>query len=117
MKVRTGFVSNSSSSSFIIAVKTNATEEDVRNSLDERFSEFERYFGMYGEYMEVSSAKELLDECVSEIMTYQRKGIELDSWRVSAEEFSDEGEDDFASFMYGGLGSIKKDYLVIQGTN
>ena len=117
MKVRTGFVSNSSSSSFIIAVKANATEEDIRNALNDDLGELEEYFNNYGTWMSASSSEEFLGECVSEIMGYKQKGLALDSWKVFAKEFSDEDGASFEAFMYGELGSIHKDYLIIKGVS
>jgi hypothetical protein len=127
MKIRSGFVSNSSSSSFIIAVKKNATEEDIKNAFYEMKSSVQSFLNDNGQYltnievdnMDMEDAIEaFIQLCADEVLDYQRKGIELDTWKVSCDEFSNEDSGyDFGMFAYDSMPTVNKDFLKIVSTN
>jgi hypothetical protein len=111
MKIRNGFVSNSSSSSFVIAVKKNATKEDIKNAFYELEKDIVDFLIDTNESLDVP---EFIDQLVSEVMSYKNRGVELDSWVVSADMFSDEESyAELGCFIYAYTGGIRKDFLKI----
>ena len=111
MKIRKGFVTNSSSSSFVIAKKSNATKKDLLATINEE--EIKRFIKDYGAYGsdwfrdEIDDWDDLVEEqhqveAVVEIVMGELKGKDLDlgEWIVIAGECgSDEGI--FSNLLYG----------------
>lgn len=63
MKIRNGFVSNSSSSSFVIALpKSYVFSEDEMISIREQLEDYDSYFSYYEELAEQNGETEILDE-------------------------------------------------------
>jgi hypothetical protein len=83
MKIRNGFVSNSSSSSFIIAVPN--TQENVRSTI-------EKVFELPKDHPMINLTKIVLDQITSQI----NETTQLRTWEDFKEEFGiEEGDENF----------------------
>lgn len=102
MKIRSGFVSNSSSSSFVLAFRKDCTKGDVVAAL----STEDDYYAIR-EAMEYydGTEQELIEEAADFIMP-GNSGLVLGDWRVTAEEFSSEDGEAWEYFLYLRLGSV-----------
>ncbi len=137
MKIRNGFVSNSSSSSFVIAVRNDCKSEDIKNELlkqdgaledfikndfryvSENYDEFE---GLEGDELKNAIAETVADEIMNGFVVSSYGGktyeyfMKLDNWKVNAEEFSNEGSELTDLFVYDSLGSIDTEKFKIKST-
>lgn len=103
MKIRSGFVSNSSSSSFIIAVRSSVTNEDINAFVENATENIKNFI----EDMDYKS--DCMDEIVEEVKQELRNelqfilmdssGLLLGDWKVFANEYSNE-DGDYYAFMY-----------------
>ena len=103
MKVRSGFVSNSSSSSFIIAIRSNVTDEDI-NAFVEKATENIKNFIEDMDYKS-DCVDEIVEETKQELRNeimfalMDSSGLLLENWKVFANEYSNE-DGDYYAFMY-----------------
>lgn len=119
-KIRLGYVTNSSSSSFIIARKNNVKESDVTNLIIEKLSDYiERELKNIDDYdfkylddeLKVliiqkdydKAVKLIADEICDKLLdTYSE--MELGDWKVHSEEFGNEDEFyDNLIYSYGNI--------------
>lgn len=98
MKVRHDYVTNSSSSSFIIAIHKDCTTQEVRDNVSKCREEIESLLEMFGLKHDDLAIEEFIDETVNELM-YHYNAMELGDWQVSAEEYSSE-DSDVGAFIY-----------------
>lgn len=119
-KIRLGYVTNSSSSSFIIARKNNVKESDVTNLIIEKLSDYiERELKNIDDYdfkylddeLKVliiqkdydKAVKLIADEICDKLLdTYSE--IDLGNWKVHAEEFGN--EDSFYDNLIYSYGNV-----------
>lgn len=113
MKCRFSHVTNSSSSSFIIAKHESCTREDIHTALNNMRDDIKRFLESNGKWLRFrdESIKELLktgdidiatvlaiNELEDELYDFYTPLV-LDYWECGSEEFSDEDGEFFAVFL------------------
>lgn len=86
MKLRRGFVTNSSSSSFVIAVRDGMSKEDIRKELEQMIPE-EKLDNFCKDWEE--SKESVLDEMVYILKTRSDYGMKLNGFNVGADYWED----------------------------
>lgn len=118
MKLRTGFVSNSSSSSFVVAVKKNGKatgkiiikrEVDLKQYADETITTTEQ---LYEHYLEWHGEKE--DWYPEDIKSYKKALKEIANGKIIlAGRFCDENEAEESLLCMEGLQSLKSEDMTV----
>lgn len=119
-KIRLGYVTNSSSSSFIIARKNNVKESDVTNLIIEKLSDYiERELKNIDDYdfkylddelkvliiqKDYDKAVKLIANEICDKLLDTYSEIDLGNWKVHAEEFGN--EDSFYDNLIYSYGNV-----------
>jgi hypothetical protein len=92
------YVTNSSSSSFIIAIHKDCTADEVRNNVRSCKEDARHLLDMFNSDHDDASVEKFIDEIVDELMHHYNP-MELGDWKVSAEEYGNE-DSDVGCFIY-----------------
>lgn len=115
MKCRNGHVTNSSSSSFIIAKHESCKREDIKTALNNMRDDIKMMVESDGEYIYFEDNDEVqyllkknkieevvnlaIDELEDRLYYFSDNGMVLDYWECSSQEFSDDDGDLLAIFL------------------
>lgn len=107
MKQKTSFVTNSSSSSFVICIKNDLKQSELANHLLESVKQF--VMEEYNKQEWIDDVENLSDEAAAKIISQSlaenilydvKDGIEIGEWKVTGGECGNEGNSGLDLFLY-----------------
>jgi hypothetical protein len=117
MKIRLDFVTNSSSSSFIIAIRNDCTFEEMKNIIKQYKNNIIETAEMMDYEDNEYNANEIIDNISNKFLIDSKNyGIKLDDWNVYADTFSSEDEIDDC-VIYNCFDNIETEKIKIRSCN
>ena len=132
MKIRNGFVSNSSSSSFIVAKRKGVTEEDIRDILSTKYrddiidfceNDLQYCYDKPEEEDRILKGDELYDRICEIVATDLNRILEnkycsmrLEDWILSSSDFGNEDSDILGNLIYTYISGIDLPNFKIKST-
>lgn len=111
MKHRNGFVTNSSSSSFVIAIKDGTTKKDVK----EFIHKFEKNIDDALSWADSYSLDSVIDDIVDGIFSEIKWGsLELEGWKIISKEYSSEDGEYSDCAMYDMAYLLNSDFMKVK---
>jgi hypothetical protein len=115
-KYRLDFVSNSSSSSFIVAVKGDAFFGDVKVALKDTIEQHSK--GIINDMKcfekDLLNVDEVIDSVICKLMSIAGGGIKLDDWNAGSQELSNEDEVENC-IIFDCFGNVDTDKIKVRG--